>query len=883
VKLDQNIELIKFDSEYSDVEACYALFLGRLPENNSVILSHAGQDIINLIRNFISSPEYLSRLSRLNDPTGVDSCWPALIEWAGKLALTSASKSHLAIANSRALVARILLTDANLARALMVNTMSHSELDDSQDDVHASFLVSSPKMRLINQINSTGEAGVYNATGPDPFIFIEQWVPQGYLRISFDIKFLSVSDPYGHSRLIQIFLCGKDGMSESQSWTFDGNALSSKFDEIIYSPSEANFIRLDPSNQPGYVYFNDFRAYSLEFEEAQRRLFSKWLTLVEADYKAWRTAPLISDFFHESQSQQLTQMLANPQRIVGDRYDAWVSRRHIDSLLHKKLSQQGRELKFNPKFSILLPTYNSDLKYLAIAVQSVLNQTYEIWELCIVDDGSTQPEVAGYLESLERKDSRISVILSERNGGISKATNIALSRASGDFIALLDHDDELAPHALFAMASAINDNPDADFLYSDEDKITHDGHRFGPFFKPDWSPHFMLGCMYTCHLGVYRTELVRAVGGFRSEFDLAQDYDLALRVSSRARLVVHVADILYHWRILPTSTASGADAKPTAELAARRAVQSYRDALGLKGKVVPGPIRGTHRVQPDVDRSRKISIVIPSAARRIKDHIPSWYLLDLLNSIFFKSTHRCFEVILVHNGDIEPKLEKALEPFDLIYVHYDKEVFNIAEKMNLGVAHATSDLVLLLNDDMTVITPDWLEQMLMWIDEPDVVGVGAKLFFPSNNIQHAGVLLLGQGPSHVYYDMPSDIAGLAGSALLVRNYSALTGACLMVRKIDYERVGGFDISFRLNYNDVDFCLRLGKLGRLVYTPFANLYHYESVSREPAPPEELIQFNSRWRGFVGHDPMYNRNLSQNSGSHEVTQYPRPILMDYPSKC
>ncbi|HJQ60734.1 MAG TPA: glycosyltransferase, partial [Vineibacter sp.] len=396
---------------------------------------------------------------------------------------------------------------------------------------------------------------------------------------------------------------------------------------------------------------------------------------------------------------------------------------------------------------------------------------------------------------------------------------------------------------------------------------------------PDWSPEFMLSCMYTCHLGVYRRELVEAVGGFRSEFDLAQDYDLALRVSARARAVVHVPDILYHWRVTPQSTAGSAAAKPTAEISARRALQAALDAKGVRGRIIESAFRGMHRVALDLPGSPLVSIVIPTAARRIDPQEERWYLLDLLRSIDTKSTYKTTEIVLVHNGDIEPRLAEALANFKIRYVHYTVPTFNMADKMNLGVEAATGEYVILLNDDMSIIEPAWIEEMLMWFSMPGVAGVGAKLLFPDDTVQHAGVLLLAQGPSHVYYRARRNDPGLVGTACLVRNYSAVTGACFMVRRRDYIDVGGFDPYFRINYNDVDFCMRLLRRGRIVYTPYALLYHYESVSKDRGPPTELPRFNARWNQMVGADPMYNRNLSQRSSFMALAPKPRRLQDDY----
>lgn len=560
-------------------------------------------------------------------------------------------------------------------------------------------------------------------------------------------------------------------------------------------------------------------------------------------------------------------------------YQRWIRRRAIGPQERLFLTERIAAMAHTPLFSVVMPTYKSDLRFLSRAIESVLQQIYPHWELCIVDDGSAMPALETLLHGYAETDPRVKVRVLTANGGIAAASNAALDMAEGDFIALLDHDDELAPHALFAMADAVNRHPTADMIYSDEDKISPRGRRFEPFFKPDWSPEYMLSCMYTCHLGVYRRAVVEAVGRFRSAFDLAQDYDLALRVSAAARAVVHVPDVLYHWRVTPQSTSGNPDAKPAAELAARRAIDAAIAAKGLCGRALPSAFRGMHRVSLDLPGKPLVSLVIPSAARRIAPGAERWYLLDLLRSISARSTYKNVEIVLVHNGDIEPKLAAELAAYPIRYVHYTAALFNIADKLNLGVEAATGDYVILMNDDMAVVEPAWIEEMLMWFSMPGVAGVGAKLLFPDDTVQHAGVLLLGVGPSHVYYKAAKDYAGQVAGARLVRNYSAVTGACLMTRRQDYLEVGGFDPFFRINYNDIDFCMRLLKRGRIVFTPYALLYHYESVSKGEGIPSELPQFNARWRDMVGNDPMYNRHLSQNSGFMDLAPHPRRLQDDY----
>jgi GT2 family glycosyltransferase len=516
-----------------------------------------------------------------------------------------------------------------------------------------------------------------------------------------------------------------------------------------------------------------------------------------------------------------------------------------------------------PVISVLTPVYNTPEKWLRRAIESVLEQHYPHWELCIADDCSTAPHVRRILEEYAARDRRIKVAYRETNGHIANATNTALELAAGEFIALLDHDDEVTPDALLEVAAAVNENPTADFLYSDEDKIDEDGVCTDPFYKPDWSPDYFLTCMYTCHLGVYRASLVRELGGFRPEVNGAQDYDLALRIAARTERIHHIPKVLYHWRTLEASTASGADAKDYAYPAAQRAIANYLTVTGTAGDVLPGPRDGFHRVLYDIKGTPRVSIVIPSAGRII-DHEgrPIDLLRMCIGSILEKSTWPEVEIVVIHNCDLRPDLEAWLKS-RAVLVPYDKEPFNLAEKINLGARHASGEHLIILNDDIEVIAPDWIENMLRYSQQPGIGAVGAKLLFPNNRIQHAGVVLLNGAPGHPYYNHPAEDIGYFLSAQVARNYIAVTGACMMTRHELWDKVGGFSEDFPLNYNDVDYCLKVRELGcRTVYVPEVELYHYESVSREAArgvKPGELEHFQSKWLERYFLDPYYNPNL------------------------
>lgn len=733
-----------------------------------------------------------------------------------------------------------------------------------------------PLMLMQHHVEPDGRPFGYTATGSDPQLLINCRIPAGFFQLRIKIKYTNIGKSLVDQSSLQLFIGDEDGFRPGNVWTYAIKDGYVNVNDLLFNSKDIEYFRLDPLDTLGSFKIFDLEISPLQMESAIQEIVSSIKT---AKIPTFDLSGNIRDLFSPDKLRNLVRMLSESEPDIGDPYEQWVRLRAIDAAEHARLVASIAKMKYRPTFSVLMPTYRSDLHFLDRAIASIHDQVYPHWELCIVDDGSGSPSLNALVEAWAARDSRIKFMPEKQNSGISQASNIALKAASGTFIALVDHDDEIAPHALYAAAAAINRHPNVDMLYTDEDKIDVDGKRFGPFFKPDWSPEFFLGCMYTCHLGIYRRNLVEDVGGFRPEFDLAQDYDLVFRVSARAREIVHIPDVLYHWRILENSTASGPDAKPMAEIRARQAVQEALNAEGLSGTVVEGPFRGAHRVSLDLTERPLISLVIPTAARRIDQDVPRWYLLDLLKSLA-NSTYSNLEIVIVHNGDMEPTLLEGIEQHNPILVEYESEIFNISEKINLGVDAAKGKYVILLNDDMTIITENWIEEMLMWFQRSGVVGVGAKLLFPNNTIQHAGVLLLAQGPSHVYYGSDDSEVGLAGSAVLARNYSAVTGACMMVRRSDFFKCGGFDVKLRVNYNDVDFCLRLGQLGRIIYTPYAMLYHYESVSKDESPMEELASFNARWDWIVGRDPYYNYHLSQRSSVNEVTSRPRSLRDDYP---
>jgi O-antigen biosynthesis protein len=728
--------------------------------------------------------------------------------------------------------------------------------------------------------SAVGPANRWRAITYDPTWIVPVSAFTRYLELRFSARVVSASGRTGAGKW-QIYYDAGEGFMASKSRWFSFYADRIEINAIMRLRGPAFAFRVDPTDFPCEFIVDRFDLI------AQRRVWAIPKMAAERLSALHRKGAIREALGRGARLLAAGQPKRAFEAVYGldpsaSRYRQWVDLRKITSGRRAKFASKIRAFGRRPVFSVIMPTYNSPPDFLERAIQSVKTQIYPHWELCIADDGSTMESVR---EIITRHGDApgVKTIFLDKNQGISAASNAALDIASGDYIALLDHDDELAPHALFAFAAAVDQRPEADWLYSDEDKIDDKGRRFDPLFKPDWSPAFFQACMYTCHLGVYRRELAVKLGGFRSEFDLAQDYDLALRFARATSKIVHIPDVLYHWRTLPRSMASGPDAKPDAERAARRALQTYLDSGPIKARAEPGPFPGSHRPRYEIDGAPLVSIVIPSAGRSSETGDgPSWFVLDLVRSIRDLTRYKNFEIIVADNDDFDPDLQTRLGALGVRRVVYRASLCNISEKMNLLVEAASGEYVVLLNDDTRVISGGWLDEMLMWCQQSDVAAVGAKLVSFKERIKHAGMLLLARGPSHVFFnETAATTIGLAGSAVIAREYSVVTGACLMTRRKDYLAVGGFDPAFRIKYNDVDFCLRLEahSRGRIIYTPYALLYHYEAVSSEPAPSSELDLINTRWRDVMGRDPYYNIHLSQYSSTCALSHDILPIERQY----
>ncbi|WP_290881803.1 glycosyltransferase [Fischerella sp.] len=554
-------------------------------------------------------------------------------------------------------------------------------------------------------------------------------------------------------------------------------------------------------------------------------------------------------------------------------YQKWIRRHRLDEKDTLSAHEQIKQWKLRPKFSVITPVYNVDAVWLEKAIESVINQIYADWELCIVDDASTKPRIRSILTSYSKLDPRIKVVFRTENGHISAASNSALELATGDYIALLDHDDELTIDALFENAKLINQHPEADFIYSDEDKIDIKGKRSDPFFKPDWSPEYFYSCMYTCHLGVYRTSIIREIGGFRSEYNGSQDYDLVLRVVEKTKNIYHIPKILYHWRTIPSSAASGSEAKPWAYLAGQKALQAMVERSCYPGIVEQTNNSGLYRIRRDVIGQPLVSIIISRSVKSSNaGQVSLGNLENCIRSIYQLSTYRNFEIILVDAYDIAEAISNKITAFDVQLVRC-AEPCNVSMQINQGAVQAKGQFLLLLNDNTEVVAPDWIESMLELAQQSEIGAVGAKLLSPNDRIQHVGIVLLDGTPYHTFYGFDSTHPGYHCSNIVNRNYLAVTAACLMIRQEVFHELGGLDEDFSLNYHDVDLCLKAHQAGyRNVVTPYAQLLYYESASREKGSrPQEWHQLNHKWKDYfkqLGTDPYYNPNLSLLSPNFEI---------------
>ena len=543
-------------------------------------------------------------------------------------------------------------------------------------------------------------------------------------------------------------------------------------------------------------------------------------------------------------------------------------------------TQRKQKFDYSPLISIAVPAYQTPVEFLRQMIESLIVQTYSNWELCIVNASPDNEEMQKVLAEYSAGDSRVRFCNLKENLGIAENTNRAFAMAKGEFVGLLDHDDLLAPNALYEIVKILQDHPQADALYTDEDKVTTElDEHFQPHLKPDFNLDLLRSNNYICHFFVVRKSIVEKAGGFRKEFDGAQDYDFIFRCTENAGEVLHVPEILYHWRTHKASTADNPASKMYAFEAGKRAIEAHLERTGTKGEVSHTQDLGFYRVKYPVQRKPLVSVIIPN-----KDEKET--LQTCLEMLEKNTGYQNFEIIIVENNSTTDEIFRYYKELSgnrkIHLLRWGKE-FNYSAINNFAVAHAKGEYLLFLNNDVKSINPDWLEEMLGVCQRPEVGGVGAKLIYPDNTIQHAGCVIgMGGIAGHMFVDMPADRTGYLHKASLLQDMSAVTAACLLMKKEVFEQAGGFTEELAVAFNDVDLCLKVRKNGYLiVYDPYAKLYHMESKTRGAEDSKEKVRrfqteieyMRCHWIDILKNgDPCYNKNLSLTKWNYSL----KPIL-------
>ncbi len=564
-------------------------------------------------------------------------------------------------------------------------------------------------------------------------------------------------------------------------------------------------------------------------------------------------------------------------KTTRDDYIKWI---HQNEPGFRELKNQRKESEtFNtpPLISVVIPVYNPPIKILSETIYSVMVQTYPNWELCIVNGDPKNINVTRYLEKAKKRDSRIKVEFLNSNLGIAQNTNEAINMTQGEFVAFLDHDDVLAPFALFEVVKEILNDDDIDLIYSDEDKLLENSNRrYDPYFKPGYSIDLLRASNYMTHFLVVKKEIGDEVGWLRTGFDGSQDHDLILRVVEKARKIFHISKILYHWRAIPGSAALDANAKSYASDAGLKAVQQHLERQGIKAVVKKAEIPHTYQTSYLYEDWPLISIIIPTRDQH-------QLLQNCVNSILAKSSYRKYEIILIENHSLEADTFKTYKELSndprIKIIQWDDKPFNYSIINNYGVDYANGELLLFLNNDIEIISSDWLEALAEYALRKDVGIVGAKLYYPNDTIQHAGVVIgMGGIAGHPFLGFERSSSGHFGLLKLPYNVSAVTGACMMIKKSVFKEIGGFDPNYPLAFGDVDICLKSLNKGYLnVWTPFSEMYHYESFTRglDDTPEkntrfqEEIRYFKTKWPSDLQKcDYYYNPNLTLDKFDYSI---------------
>ncbi|MFP0006332.1 glycosyltransferase family 2 protein [Escherichia sp. AP1800] len=712
------------------------------------------------------------------------------------------------------------------------------------------------------------------AEGNDPFFIIDleqlSNISKGWYQFNISIN----CQP--KQGLAKLYLDTGKGFNEFETVTLPYKRAVS-VSRLFYLESPLVALRFDPLEQAATFAINQFEIAAVDVKVVESALLAR----IQKEHQSYRDMPLEKikksilmdngDMSIERLQAFYNETFSVTPFSVG--YEEWIETVELPSLPgNKEVSLMLASMTHPPVISIVIPVYNPAEIYLRACLDSVLAQSYPHWELCIADDRSPKEHVQRVLREYEAKDSRIKVVYRKHNGHISAASNSALEIAKGDFVALLDHDDVLPEHAMLFMAQAICEQPHTQILYSDEDKINARGERFDPHFKSDWNPDLFFSQNYVSHLGVYRRSLLQQIGGFRLGVEGSQDQDLLLRCLPHvaAEQIVHIPRVLYHWRTIEGSTALASGEKSYTTEAGIKALRDYFSKQQPEVTVEAGLVPNTYRVRyPISEPAPLVSLLIPTRDRRALTE-------TAVRSIIDRSTYTHFEILILDNGSVE---QETLDFFAQIQqedsrvrvLRYDHP-FNYSAINNFGVRHAKGAIIGLVNNDVEVINPDWLTEMVSHCMRPEIGCVGAKLYYSNDTLQHGGVILgIGGVAGHSHKQYSRHHPGYFSRLLLTQTLSAVTAACLLIRKNIYEEVAGLDEeNLHVAFNDVDFCLKVREAGyRNLWTPYAELYHYESISRGAEDsPEKIARFarevnfmKSKWGKHLELDPFYSPNLSK----------------------
>ena len=735
-------------------------------------------------------------------------------------------------------------------------------------------------LKPITGIHTLSGLGEFLSTSNDPQLLIKP-VRGGFLSGSVEVR--CRIDGEQEIYPLRFYYDIGNGFNERDAFSMEAitNSVSHAKVEL---PAGIRAMRLDPGNIPGKITFKEFDLQNISTLKVFSGLWTDNKHKINGIDGFFKMTGKAFEVIRNGGVKALEdRYYSSPQ----ETYQRWISK--YDTLTdadRARIKNEFFNFSLHPLISVVMPTYNTNPELLRQTIQSVRNQLYPHWELCIADDFSTNEQVREVIQAEAKEESRIRFVFRAANGHISEATNSALELATGSYVAFLDHDDLLSQNALFEVAKVINNNPDVGIIYSDEDKINEDDYRYDPYFKPDWNPDLFLGQNFINHLSVYKLELIKKIGGLRVGYEGAQDWDLAYRVIEQNgdSKIVHIPKILYHWRATPTSTAKNITQKDYITNAQGKVLNEHFSRTGQSVKLEINQ-NAYWTIEYEIPKpSPLVSIVIPTKnQKRVLEKC-----IDSLTSL---TDYEPYELLVVNNGSDEEEtlqyLEKLKADPRITVLDYPWQ-FNYSAINNFAVKKARGEVLCLLNNDIEIIKGDWLKIMVSLAVRPKTGAVGAKLLYPDHRIQHAGVILgLGGVAGHAYLLKDENYPGQMGRALLMQNYSAVTAACMVVEKAKYEQVGGFNENeLKIAFNDIDFCIRLMQAGyRNVWSPNAKLIHRESVSRgyedtiekQKRFKNEIDYMKETWGEILENDPAYNPNLSLSHEAFTLAFPPRqPIL-------